>query len=418
MYDVIVIGAGFSGLSAARHLIERGARVLVLEAQSHVGGRVESRVLEGGARIDTGGQFLCEDMPEVMALARRHGKTLVEPPINGRFLLQPPVGEAPGVAIYAESVRLRDRMNEIDPASPDIAGMTVADWLVREEASVEGKRAFRSAMEGLWCLPIAEMPLWYLVSNDRRITNTRTELQYFLGETMHSLAEDMARDLGDRLVLNSAVRRVARVGETLQVELDDNSRSAEQVVVALPPVTASRLAYAPALPPALARALSVWKSGRVIKALVRYRRPFWRDGGISGVMWRDPPGLFACDVSHEGLPAALVVFAVGELAEVGQTAGLDTVRKRIREKLAAALGDDAGDPVEITIRNWAHDPWSGGGYSDSIVDMAAVDAEEVIRRGAPRLAFACSEISPSFPGYVEGAIIAGREAARRVLEDA
>ena len=43
------------------------------------------------------------------------------------------------------------------------------------------------------------MPLWYLIDNDRRITNEVSELQYFLGETMHSLAEDLARELGDRL---------------------------------------------------------------------------------------------------------------------------------------------------------------------------------------------------------------------------
>ena len=59
------------------------------------------------------------------------------------------------------------------------------------------------------------------------------------------------------------------------------------------------------------------------------------------------------------------------------------------------------------------DPWTGGAYSDVIVDMGATDAEATIVAGAPPVHFACSEISPSFPGYVEGAIVAGRVVAER-----
>ena len=40
-------------------------------------------------------------------------------------------------------------------------------------------------VEGLWCQAIGRIPLWYLIDNDRRITNEVSELQYFLGETMH-----------------------------------------------------------------------------------------------------------------------------------------------------------------------------------------------------------------------------------------
>ena len=75
----------------------------------------------------------------------------------------------------------------------------------------------------------------------------------------------------------------------------------------------------------------------------------------------------------------------------------------------------AAAPSDMLLLDWTHDPWSGGAYSDLIVDMAATDAEEVLREGLPRLAFACSELSPSFPGYIEGAIVAGRAAATRIM---
>ena len=58
---------------------------------------------------------------------------------------------------------------------------------------------------------------------------------------------------------------------------------------------------------------------------------------------------------------------------------------------------------------------NGGGYSDLIVDGRARDAEARLIAGGPPPVFAASELSPSFPGYVEGAIVAGRAAAERAL---
>ncbi|MBX3575539.1 MAG: FAD-dependent oxidoreductase [Mesorhizobium sp.] len=67
MHDVIIIGAGFTGLSAALELTRRGKDVVVLEARGRVGGRVESQVNALGERVDTGGQFACDDMVNVRA---------------------------------------------------------------------------------------------------------------------------------------------------------------------------------------------------------------------------------------------------------------------------------------------------------------------------------------------------------------
>ena len=76
--DVVVVGAGFTGLSAAHELNKAGIDFVLLEARDRVGGRVEA-VRNGLAeRIDSGGQFLCEDMPELMALAKARRKTFVE----------------------------------------------------------------------------------------------------------------------------------------------------------------------------------------------------------------------------------------------------------------------------------------------------------------------------------------------------
>ncbi|UVC16860.1 flavin monoamine oxidase family protein [Mesorhizobium onobrychidis] len=416
--DVAIVGAGFTGLSAAHELNRAGIDFVLLEARGRVGGRVESKWNGLAELIDSGGQFLCEDMPELMALVRTRGKTLVETYVKGKVIAQPLTGEKEAERIYYASMAIRDRMNAIAPADPTIAGLTVAAWLDRQNDPGEAKAAFRSMIEGLWCQALEKLPLWHLIDNDRRITNEVSELQYFVHETMQSLADDLAGDLGDRLRLNTPVRTIERRLGGVRLTSTTGSITARTALIAMPPMMASKLDFAPPLPVALDKALGVWQSGAVIKMQVRYPTAFWRAKGLSGmVMWRDPPALFACDVSKDGGHPALVVFVGGPLALRWRELGDAALRAEVTARLKEALGTDADNFTDFSCRDWTDDRWSGGGYSDLIIDTSATDAEQTILAGAAPVYFASSELSPSFPGYVEGAIVAGRIAAQKILSE-
>jgi monoamine oxidase len=414
--DVVIVGAGFTGLSAAHELKTAGIDFLLLEARDRVGGRVESRQNGLGERIDSGAQFLCQDMPELMALLQAHGKTLVETYVEGRFITRPRMGARHAERTYVASTAIRDRMNAIAPDDQTIAGLTVAAWLDRQHDTNEAKAAFRSMIEGLWCQALEKLPLWHLIDNDRRITNEVSELQYFVREAMQSLADDLAGDLGGRVRLNTPVGTIEHRPEGVRLASATGAVEARAGLVAVPPMTASKLDFAPPLPAGLKRALCLWESGAVIKVLVRYPSAFWRARGLSGVvMWRDPSGLFACDASKDDDHAALVVFVAGPLALRWRELGDAALRAEVTTRLEDALGTEAADMLDFSYRDWTHDRWSGGGYSDLIVDATATDAERIILAGAPPLHFAASELSPSFPGYIEGAVVAGRIAARKII---
>jgi monoamine oxidase len=414
-HEVIIIGGGFTGLSAAVTLADAGRDIVLLEARHRVGGRVESKTLADGRRIDTGGQFLCEDMPEVMALAKAHGKTLVRSYVDGEATFQPPMSGETGDEIYGEVWALRGRLRAIDPDDPSVRGLTVSDWVARQTLRDEVRDGFLALVKGLWCRSPDEISFAYLVSNERRITNEVSELEFFLAESMHSLADDLAAKLGSRLRLNCPATRIVLSAEGVEVFAGEQSFSARRVIVAVPPVMARRLSFEPPLPQRLTQALSAWESGGVIKALVRYDRPFWRERDLSGmVLWRQPQGMFACDGSSGG-HGMLVVFMGGPLAFEWHGRGVAAIERFIVESLTQTLGAEAGKPLDIALRDWVGDAWSGGAYSDAIVKPDALEAEQILLDGMPPIRFACSEISPSFPGYIEGAIIAGKDAARSIL---
>ncbi|CAN7626883.1 flavin monoamine oxidase family protein [Phyllobacterium sp. LjRoot231] len=416
--QVVIVGAGFTGLSAADELQRADIDFVLLEARDRVGGRVEAITNGLGELLDMGGQFLCDDMPEVMALARSHGKTFVDTPSRGDTVAQPPPhGRHDATQISAGSMALRHRLRNTDPNDPAVSGLTVQSWVESQQANPAVKQRFLSMIEGLWCRPAELVPLWYVIDNDRRITNRVSELQYFLKETMHSLAADIARSLGSSVMVGEPVESIETTTSGMVVRTPSAVFSASEIIVAVPPVMAHEISFQPLLPAVTDRALVAWKSGTVVKLFLRYAKPFWRFSGLSGsVIWVDPRGLYACDASHDDEHPALVVFVGGPIAVEWAALGEAALKQELVSRLVVALGPDAGDPLDILLRDWIGDRWSGGGYSDIVEVMHATDAENILRRGLPGITFASSELSTSFPGYIEGAIVAGRLAAQATIK--
>src|SRR5262249_46298508 len=73
--DVVVVGAGYAGLGAAWELFKHGQRVIVLEANSRVGGRVWSSQLSDGTLFEIGGQWVAdsEAQPDIRQLMQELG---------------------------------------------------------------------------------------------------------------------------------------------------------------------------------------------------------------------------------------------------------------------------------------------------------------------------------------------------------
>ena len=71
--DVVVVGAGFAGLTAARDLVAAGRTVAVLEARDRVGGRVRNQPIGDGKIVEVGGQWVGPTQDRVLALAEDLG---------------------------------------------------------------------------------------------------------------------------------------------------------------------------------------------------------------------------------------------------------------------------------------------------------------------------------------------------------
>ncbi len=123
-YDLVVLGAGLAGLSAARDLVRGGADVLVLEARNRVGGRVEQVTLDDGRIVQLGGEVIGNSHTAYQELVAELGLTLipsyVAEPGELTYVLHEGafVGDTPIVVLRRPTTAAWNRSSRNSPRSP------------------------------------------------------------------------------------------------------------------------------------------------------------------------------------------------------------------------------------------------------------------------------------------------------------
>lgn len=410
--DVVIIGAGFAGLTAATTLQREGISVVVLEALDRVGGKVEACVDERGRMVDSGAQFVNDEMTEVLALAARVGAARANAVHPGRTTTvpQPTAGDPWAQAEALLATLGADHLDDGRTITEWVAGLAV-DGIQVSNAT---RQAVRSTVNGVTCHDSNVVPVSYLAQLNERKPHDVEELQWWFPATFHSLAAHLAGLLADALRLNCPVRAIHLHDASVDVVALDQVWHAREVVVAAPPSAYAGLGFTPPLPDDIAAAAASFAAGTVIKYLLRFERPFWLDDGRSGIgQVLDPPGLYFADASLADT-ATLIGFVGGTTAIEWTRHSSAQRRQAILHHASVVFGAEALRPIGLVERVWAPDEWGAGGYSNVQVTHAP-QAADALATGLSLITFASTELATRFPGYVEGALVAGQAAAAQVL---
>src|SRR5215510_8269476 len=327
--DVIIIGAGFAGLSAADTLTMRGRSAIVLEARSRVGGRTRTEHYPNGVWLDLGGQWLGPGQERMHALAARFQKIVWPTYVQGRNVLflqgkhhtyrgliplcLPPWTLA---NLGWAFLRLEQMAKKIPldapwraPNAHALDQMTLGDWMRKNLPSRRTHFLMQVAAESDLVVHPDEVSflhaLFYLHSGGdlEKLTSSAEGAQQDRVEGgIQPLAEALAaavQNQGGGLLLEHPAKAILQEGDSVRVETEQTQLSASRVVVAVPPLLLSEIAFRPKPPEPLQRWHHNLSPGRVIKCFAVYERPFWRDEGYSGSAVGDKPPLHvAFDALH------------------------------------------------------------------------------------------------------------------------
>jgi monoamine oxidase len=232
------------------------------------------------------------------------------------------------------------------------------------------------------------------------------------------IAIKMAKQLGDRVLLGHAVRRIFQDDVGVKVRTDHLTVRGERVIVAIPPVLAGRIAYDPSLPADRALLNKRIPQGILRKVEAVYDRPFWRDDGLTGQAVSDQrPAQITFDASPpEGRPGVMFAFVGGDSLREFRELSAKKRRKQVLDQFAIFFGDEALKPHDYFEHDWTFSPWSRGCPVGSPTLGTLVDLGPSLRLPVGRIHWAGAETSTFWNGYMDGAVRSGERAAQEVLD--
>jgi monoamine oxidase len=441
--DVVVVGAGLAGLSAARALREAGRSVAVLEARDRVGGRTLDHGIGDGKVVEVGGQWVGPTQHRLLALANdlgietfptyNVGENLVAlgerkqryrgaiPRINPLVLLE--VGQARfRLDRMARTVPLEAPWDAPRAAAWD--GQTYWSWIRRNVGSPAARELFRIGTEAVWACEPEDVSflhiLFYTHSaggfDDLIGTDGGAQQDRFVGGSQR-LALALAERLGDAVRLSSPVRALVWDDDGATVVFDGGSLRAGAVVVAIPPALTSRLRYDPPLPGLRDQLTQRMPQGAVIKCMAIYDEPFWRREGLTGQALSDRgPARITFDNSPpDGMPGVLLGFLEGRYARQLGELSPDERRERVIEGFADLFGPRAARPEGYVERAWAEEEWTRGCYGCYFTPGGWTGYGRALRAPIGPIHWAGAETATVWNGYMDGAVQSGEQAAAAVL---
>lgn len=442
--DVVIVGAGAAGLTAANELRKAGLSVAVVEARDRVGGRLWTDVIDG-AMLELGGQWVSPDQDALKRTIEELGLETFDRYREGDSVYVGPdgtvhrfTGEMFPVSPETEQViaevtaRLDAMVAEIDPDRPwehpnavEWDTITWDAWLRQQTDDDEAIRNLAFATgSAMLTKPTHSFSLLQslLMAASAGSYSNLVDADFILDKRvvggLQLVPLRLAERLGEDLLLGQPVRSLEWSQAGVTVTTEQTTVTARFAILAHAPVLYNRISFVPPLPRRQHQLHQHLSMGFVIKVHAVYDRPFWREQGLSGTAFSP------YELSHEAYDntnhgderGTLVGFVSDQNADDLFTLSAEERRERILESLSHYYGPEAKNPVVYYESDWGTEEWTRGAYAASF-DLGGLHRYGAdLRSAVGPIHFACSDMAGAGYQHVDGAIRMGRLAASQILE--
>lgn len=431
--DVVVMGAGLAGLSAARDLMNGGTDVLVLEARNRPGGRVEQTTLADGRIVQLGGEVIGPFHEAYVGLVEELGLTIVPsfPQLPGEdtwvladgryvgdFTWMDDADRASFATLSDEFGALARTVDPDDPWShPDaerLDRLSIADWLRERGATRNVVRARDVFMLALSAESVERTSLLAELRKEAVAGGNGFYNYDFwecnrVAEGSATVALRMADELGHRVRYATPVTRIRVSPQGCSVTTETGERFECEAVVSAVPVGPLRRIRVEGVSDERMLSLDRQRHALAAKVVFTYADSFWHDNGQNGDAYFETAVIGGTWVQREGIMSTLVP---PERLAAFLTTSQTQLEAELTEEMVEAFGEQARDTEAVFFRRWGIDPWTLGyitGWRPG--DVMSVGP----LHGTHEPPFYVCGSDQWVCGYMEGAVRTGRGAAAAAL---
>lgn len=442
--DTAIIGAGISGLAAGLVLKENNQDFILLEARDRVGGRMYT-VEAGPTYLDLGAQWIGPTQEAMYGLVKQAGLDYFATYNSGKNIL----GYQQQLTAYSGTIpklswrnlwslaramyTLEWRAKRVPLTRPWTAKkskhwdqITLADFVAKQVRSPAAKAVLEAGLETVFACDLEKISLLQALFYFRSGRNLDTLIRIPRGAQQHrvkggiqQLATWMADRLQSELQLSTPVLKISQGTDGLAVSTGNTTYLAKKLIIAVPPVQAKKMVEGLSLSADKTKWLNGFFMGQVIKCYAVYSRPFWREAGWSGQAVLDhhyPVQTLFDNSPAEGHPGVMMAFSIGRRADQFTALPLAERRNKFVKILARLYGAEAFTPLHYQEMIWSQETYSGGCYTGLVSPGTMTSVTQPYNHPDGDIFWAGTEASAIWNGYMEGAILAGRQAARQVIK--
>jgi monoamine oxidase len=420
-YDVIVVGAGMAGLTAARSLAEAGLKVLVVEANDRIGGRIWTRHV-GDEAIELGAEFIHGRPPELWALIQEAGLETYQ---------------REGTQICFEDGTLSDCSGMMDEVFEPLEKLkkfkgediNFAEYLNREQIPMGERSPMIAYVEGFNAADHREISAASLGVQQKAEDASEGDHSYCLRDGYDQLPRYLSEritELGGKVLTGTPVQEIRWQQGWVKIVSEPWSFNAPRVVITLPlAVLRNRSVQIEPLPSHILEAAERLRMGQVRRFTLLFAEKFWE--GISPQpAVREMSFLFAFTemppvwwTPHPEMSHTITGW-IGGPRSVALT-GVDT--KILADKACTTLGRIFGlrkERIQELLKgcythDWQHDRYALGAYS--YVATGGLDASKQMTEPVADTLFFAGEHTDvtGHWGTVHAAMRSGLRAAEQIL---